>query len=565
MNFRKLIIVAIFLCFCIQNISAFQKASITIKKDSFKFLEDEFDKNKKDSTKAIVYANKYLSKAIEISDTLKIVKAYYFLSRISSNSIAQKYNDSIIEFSKGRDLKDYPAYAYSDKADIFYKEGNFKNAFDYYLIANQKAKKRSNQYLFFYSEKMIASLKIRLGEYKEALTMFKGCYTFYKNNKKYAKSNYLTTLFSLSDVYRRNHLVDSATILNRLGYREALILKKEKLTSYFTLNEGINQYDKENYATAIDSLKKSIIELENNKDLGNAAIAHFYLGKTLRSLGNTSEALVQFKKVDAIFREVKRIMPETRESYEHIINYYKNKKDKDNQLRYIERLLSADSVLQSNYKYLITNVTKSYDTPQLISEKQEIINALKQEKKTSKVLITALVLLSLIFLSFLVYNYQKRKKYKLKFEELYKNTTKENTTIAKIDVKKDEVSSIGISKEVVEDILDKLRSFEEEAGFLQSNITVNNLAKKFKTNSKYLSKVINVYKEKSFTVYINELRIDYAIEKLKVDKRFRKYTIKAIAFETGFNTIVAFSRSFYKKTGIHPSYFIKELEKQESI
>ncbi len=33
----------------------------------------------------------------------------------------------------------------------------------------------------------------------------------------------------------------------------------------------------------------------------------------------------------------------------------------------------------------------------------------------------------------------------------------------------------------------------------------------------------------------------------------------------GFNTTDAFSKAFYKQNGIHPSYFIKELEKQKKI
>jgi len=49
---------------------------------------------------------------------------------------------------------------------------------------------------------------------------------------------------------------------------------------------------------------------------------------------------------------------------------------------------------------------------------------------------------------------------------------------------------------------------------------------------------------------------------LKQDSRFRKFTIKAIANEIGFNTDQAFSKAFYKRTGIYPSYFIKELDKQ---
>nr|WP_262922090.1 helix-turn-helix domain-containing protein [Aquimarina acroporae] len=122
-------------------------------------------------------------------------------------------------------------------------------------------------------------------------------------------------------------------------------------------------------------------------------------------------------------------------------------------------------------------------------------------------------------------------------------------------------TSIGISNEIITDILNGLEIFEKKKGFLSANITTNDLAKQLNTNSKYLSKIINTYKKKSFSVYINELRIQYVIEKLKDDSKFRLYTVKAISREIGFNTTEAFSKSFYKTTGIYPSYFIKQLEK----
>ena len=88
------------------------------------------------------------------------------------------------------------------------------------------------------------------------------------------------------------------------------------------------------------------------------------------------------------------------------------------------------------------------------------------------------------------------------------------------------------------------------------------MSKSFNTNSKYLSKVINTFKDKNFSNYINDLRIKYAIAELKKNPKFRKFTIKAIAQETGFNTTEAFSKSFYKVSGIYPSFFLKQLEKQ---
>ncbi|WP_298547683.1 helix-turn-helix domain-containing protein [uncultured Aquimarina sp.] len=123
----------------------------------------------------------------------------------------------------------------------------------------------------------------------------------------------------------------------------------------------------------------------------------------------------------------------------------------------------------------------------------------------------------------------------------------------------DETLSFDISIEIINSIVVKLNKFEEGNDFLKPNITLTLLAKDLNTNSKYLSKIINTYKQKTFTQYINDLRIDYLIEKLKTNTSYTKYSIKAIAEEIGFKTPNAFSRAFFKKIGKYPSEYIKEL------
>jgi AraC-like DNA-binding protein len=119
--------------------------------------------------------------------------------------------------------------------------------------------------------------------------------------------------------------------------------------------------------------------------------------------------------------------------------------------------------------------------------------------------------------------------------------------------------SIGIAEEVVQQILGKLQVFESDGGFLDSTITIQKVATVLNTNSKYLSKIINEFKGKSFVQYSNDLRIEYSIIQLKKDSKLRNYTIQALALEFGFNNAESFSTAFLKKTGIKPTYFIKEL------
>ena len=76
------------------------------------------------------------------------------------------------------------------------------------------------------------------------------------------------------------------------------------------------------------------------------------------------------------------------------------------------------------------------------------------------------------------------------------------------------------------------------------------------------TKYFNQYKEDNFNSYINHLRIDYAILKLHSDSKFRKFSIDALALEFGFSKRRHFSDVFIKKTGITPSYYIQQLEKE---
>ncbi|QTD36723.1 AraC family transcriptional regulator [Polaribacter batillariae] len=85
-------------------------------------------------------------------------------------------------------------------------------------------------------------------------------------------------------------------------------------------------------------------------------------------------------------------------------------------------------------------------------------------------------------------------------------------------------------------------------------------AKDLNSNTNYLSKIINHYKGLSFSNYLNTLRINFIISELKVNSLYRKFTIKAIAEEAGFNNPESFSKAFYKITNVKPSFFMKQLE-----
>lgn len=116
-----------------------------------------------------------------------------------------------------------------------------------------------------------------------------------------------------------------------------------------------------------------------------------------------------------------------------------------------------------------------------------------------------------------------------------------------------------ISKEKEMDILARLEEFEKSEKFLNRDMSLAMLAGQLDTNTKYLSDVINRYKEKNYNNYINELRINYIAYLLKTDSAYLNYKVSYLAEKAGFSSHSAFTTVFKSVTGISPNTYIQQL------
>jgi len=92
--------------------------------------------------------------------------------------------------------------------------------------------------------------------------------------------------------------------------------------------------------------------------------------------------------------------------------------------------------------------------------------------------------------------------------------------------------------------------------YLDSSLTIQDLAEQLKMPVKDLSALINLYMNKHFFDFINEYRIEKAKEILK-DPLQKELTILEILYQVGFNSKSSFSTSFKKYTGTTPTDFRK--------
>jgi len=92
--------------------------------------------------------------------------------------------------------------------------------------------------------------------------------------------------------------------------------------------------------------------------------------------------------------------------------------------------------------------------------------------------------------------------------------------------------------------------------FLDPNITLQKTAKELGVPKHTLSQYLNEEQGKSFSTFINELRVEKAKEYLQTKTNF---TIESIGYESGFNSKSTFFTAFKKFTGQTPSEYKKSI------
>lgn len=248
------------------------------------------------------------------------------------------------------------------------------------------------------------------------------------------------------------------------------------------------------------------------------------------------------KKVDTL----------SKESFEILFEKYHTNAEFRRQYFALKKYVDFDSIPKEDLDKLLESIAREYELEKLSLEREKLLNKVKEKERNSRNMLLYLLLLSFLMIGFIFIFLRRKNKSQFTNNTLNKLNKEDTTSFSK-------KRKIVVSDEVSSEILENLKNFEKENFFLSSSITLNSLAKELNTNASYLSKTINYEKGQSFTKYLTELRVQYAIKKLNSDMTFRKYTIKAIAEESGFKTSESFARAFEKTTGVKPSKYLKKI------
>jgi AraC-like DNA-binding protein len=100
----------------------------------------------------------------------------------------------------------------------------------------------------------------------------------------------------------------------------------------------------------------------------------------------------------------------------------------------------------------------------------------------------------------------------------------------------------------------------EKKIFRDASLSVDLLAHQINAKRHYISMAINRCTKKNFSTFVNEYRVKEAVQLLsKTD--FEQFSIDQIAFDSGFTDRKNFYRVFKKMTGLSPTEFRKNMEK----
>ncbi|WP_337968164.1 AraC family transcriptional regulator [uncultured Flavobacterium sp.] len=581
-----------FLLFFVLNAAFSQKNAITEKE--YLILQDKIRLNfNANVDSAVVYANQ-MAKSNDFRHKAFANGSLAFSLQLKGKTkeSQEKYKLAIGYLSKipsSRDKTQLESYILNFGGLAEWKRGNFSEAIEQY----QKGMKLSVQIgdiMQIIKFKMNTSvINEAVGNYQLAIKNMRQLDIFIDKNESLftkedflnRKSNISVNLGSSYESYfvknqKKRFLLDSAEYF----YKKAITYSKNnpytKITSKLSLGNVYNW--KNDYKNAEKAYYDVVFLSQQNDRQDLLCFANYNLGDIYFSTKKYDKALVFFKKCDSIAAitninqldylksnyyqaKIYNILKRPELAYKHSKIYLDNYEEFETKLN--------DEALEVNYKQGVGNLTDEMVT---IEKKYKNDVFLNRGLKVFYVLVFVVI----VFL--LIKNIRDKnkahKKMNALIEEFKANIEKRNNPEfeqkevevveelvlepEEVHLKKENVNlSIDEAKE--NKIVEKLLALESKLEYLNADFTLPYVAKKIKTNTTYLSYVVNKRFGKSFGEYSNELKINYVINEMITNHMYRKYSTQAIAESVGFKNAVSFAKSFRKRTGVSPAQFASNI------
>lgn len=581
-----------FLLFFVLNTAFSQKNALT--EQEYSTLQNKIRLNfNANVDSAIVYANQ-MAKSNDFRHKAFANGSLAFSLQLKGKTkeSQEKYKLAVDYLSKipaSRDKTQLESYILNFGGLAEWKRGNFSEAIEQY----QKGMKLSTQIgdvMQIIKFKMNTSvINEAVGNYQLAIKNMRQLDIFIdKNENLFSKEDFLNRKSNISvnlgssyESYfvknqKKRFLLDSAEYF----YKKAITYSRNnpynKISSKLSLGNVYNW--KRDYVNAEKTYYDVVFLSQQNDQKDLLCVANYNLADIYYTTKKYDKALVFFKKSDSIAAitninqldylksnyyqaKIYNILKRPELAYKHSKIYLDNYEEFETKLN--------DEALEVNYKQGVGNLTDEMVT---------IEKKYKNDVFLNRGLKVLYVLIFVVIVFLLIKNIRDKnkahKKMNALIEEFKANIEKRNNPEfeqkeveaieelilepEEIHLKKENVNlSIDEAKE--NKIVEKLLALESKLEYLNADFTLPYVAKKIKTNTTYLSYVVNKRFGKSFGEYSNELKINYVINEMITNHMYRKYSTQAIAESVGFKNAVSFAKSFRKRTGVSPAQFASNI------
>lgn len=563
--------------FLIITSSVFSQKTKFLTDNQFKVLEDKSRSNiNSNIDSSFFYANKIeISSKTEHLAFAKGIKAYLFQLKGDTISSSKNYNKALqlINMSKASKEKTrIESLIYNYGGLINWKRSKLNDAIFFFnkgeklsFSINDRVQeiKFNNNISLVYNEIGKHDIAISIAKNSDELTdLIKKEYTlqeFYRNksNINLNLGNYYEDFYNL----KRDNLIllDSSEYYFKktLIYSDGLILNK--ITANISL-ANISYFRKKYDLAEKRYLSTLSIVKENNLESDYLNLI-YNLGDLYFEKKEYNKALLYFKKVDSIY-----LLNKSVNKQEYIQSNYFQSIIFDSLKNHEKAIYHSDIYFKEYEKYKENLNSEASKINYSREKKVDFANIIEIKRKNESELFNSMIIrvfIGIFILSLVLYIFKIRKEKKKINDKINRLITESNlrkTNENKILTKETESQTINIDKQKELEILDKLQLLEHKKYFLSKEFNQQNVAKKIKTNTTYLSHIVNTNFNKSFSEYANELKINYVIDELLNNPVYRKYSTQAIAESVGFKNAISFTKSFKKRAGVSPTQFIHKIE-----
>ena len=478
--------------------------------------------------------------------------------------IAQDSLQPLRNFSSQHELESQTVSSLFQIGLAYFYQGLFGKALDIYNEALALSEDINDKKIQHKLLLQIGYIRSSIGDHTEAISIYNKSLDVLNDSdfeaKELEKANaqsYYYLSIAFTDIKQR----DSASYYINKALKLTQQEKDSCRRKYFLRSKAKIQVLNNDLSNAENNLKKAFKlcqpaskgdTLVFYKDLGEVYLAKKEYKKAQNYIQNAID-IYQVKEGEEGFMD---------DYYKLLAKAYKHTGDIEKSNFYLEKYINT----LAQFNKIKDTVNQSLKLQEVEDFKNEL-STIEEEKNLKQTHLNYLFLgasiIILLLLVVLLRFYRNKKKNEEKFEELLLKieNTKESERITDTkDQDLEQKSSNDIPEETKQHILEGLKKLEEKEYFLRQDCNSYNVAKKINTNTSYLSKVVNSHFGKNFNTYINDLRINYAIVRLKNDVIFRSYSIQSIAEELGYKSADSFSKYFKLNTGLNPSFYIKEIK-----